>query len=303
MAKKTKASRAVPVEPVEPVVPRDSVDVVVAGWRETRGDLDVTPVEVVLRLGRVRAVLDQEMEALFAEYGLTSAGFAAMAAIARLAGEEGVTQAQLMRALQLTSGTVSVRIDRLVAEGLATRRTDPDDRRGTRVALTPRGRELFEAAAPAHLDNERRLLSALSADEQRTLGGLLRKLLIEFEGCGPAAAQGAGWLGVDLVPAHVAAAMRRAVGLPEVGGLLVRAVAPSGPAAAAGIASGDVIVWAGDRPVRSAVDLHGALTSAAAGEALEVRVVRGAQEVALSVTPAGVEPEMRGRPREGEHAM
>jgi hypothetical protein len=54
---------------------------------------------------------------------------------------------------------------------------DPDDRRGTLVALTEKGRQLVDGALLAHLANEERLLSALSADERRQLTDLLRKLL------------------------------------------------------------------------------------------------------------------------------
>ncbi len=49
-------------------------------------------------------------------------------------------------------------------------------------------------------------------------------------------------LGVALAPAHVAARLRRAVGLPERDGLLVRGVEDGSPAARAGLVQGDLIV-------------------------------------------------------------
>lgn len=264
--------------------PRDSVDAVVGGWREVRDDLDVAPVEVVTRLARVRAFLEHEMEVLLAEHGLTSASFSALAAIARLEGADGVTQVGLMRALQLTSGTVSVRVDRLVAEGLVERRPDPDDRRGTRITLTPRGRAAFEQAAPAHLENERMLLAALAPDDQERLAGLLRVLLLDYEGC--AASEHPGRvLGLTLVPAHETARMRRRVGLPEQPGLLVRAVDRDGPAARAGLRPGDLLVRAGDRVVRSAVDLHAVAAAGLPPRGLRAVLVRAESEVAVRITP------------------
>jgi hypothetical protein len=81
---------------------------------------------------------------------------------------------------------------------------------------------------PAHLANERRLLSALDDEQLDALAGLLRKLLVEFEGSRrPADATLA--LGLTLAPAHVTAALREAVGLPVVVGLLVRAVGTAAP--------------------------------------------------------------------------
>jgi len=74
-----------------------------------------------------------------------------------------------------------VRLDRLAARGLIRRDPDPADGRGTLVALTSAGRELFEACAPVHLANARRLLSALDDGEREQLGELLGKLLAAFE--------------------------------------------------------------------------------------------------------------------------
>lgn len=231
----------------------DAVDALVAGWRARRDDLDVSCVEVVARLGRVRGLMEQSMEAVFAGFGLTAAGFSALAAVARLEGDDGVPQVRLMRELGLTSGTVSVRIDRLVADGLAVRGPDPDDRRGTRIRLTERGRALFERAAPAHLENERRLLAALSAGEREHLAGLLRILLLDLEG--PRGDDPAAAFGLVVAPAHETAALRAATGLPACEGLLVREVLPDGPGARAGVLAGDVLCAVGDAPVRSIADL------------------------------------------------
>lgn len=83
-------------------------------------------------------------------------------------------------------------------------------------------------------------------------------------------------LGVALAPSEVARRMRRAVGLPERDGLLVRGVEDGSPAAAAGLAEGDLIVAAGGREVHSLDDLQAALEGAAG--TLELRVVRGVEE-------------------------
>src|SRR5690349_17533862 len=99
-------------------VPRDSVDALLASWRERRPDLDFRPVGVIARLGRLRAHLDGAIEEVFAAHGLTSANFAVLVTLARIGDEGGVSQRRLMEELGLTSGTISVRMDRLVEEGL-----------------------------------------------------------------------------------------------------------------------------------------------------------------------------------------
>jgi S1-C subfamily serine protease len=93
-------------------------------------------------------------------------------------------------------------------------------------------------------------------------------------------------IGVAIVPSRVAARLRRAVGLPEREGLLVRAVEDGSPAANAGIVAGDLLVKAGGVELRTADDLFSALD--AAGENLEVDFVRGVDEHSVTVvfTPA-----------------
>src|SRR5580693_3116687 len=58
-------------------------------------------------------------------------------------------------------------------------------------------------------------------------------------------------LGVAIAPNHVARRLRRAVGLPETDGLLVRDVVEDSPAARAGVAQGDLITAAAGQPIRT----------------------------------------------------
>jgi S1-C subfamily serine protease len=88
-------------------------------------------------------------------------------------------------------------------------------------------------------------------------------------------------LGVAIAPGHVARRLRRAVGLPDTEGLLIRDVTDPSPASRAGLAQGDLIVAVGGQPVRTTDDLFDALP--AAGGAVELGIVRGADERAVQV--------------------
>lgn len=286
--------------------PRDSVDALLGSWEQRRPDLDFRPVAVISRLARVRDHVDAELDRVFSVHGLTAPSFAVLVTLARVDDGGGVSQRRLMDELGLTSGTVSVRMDRLVAEGLVDRRPDPSSARNTRISLTERGRELFERVVPAHLANQRRLLSALSELELDALAGLLRKLLVEFEGSRPPAEATIG-LGLTLAPAHVAAELREAVGLPAVAGLLVRAVNEGGPADAGGLRTGDVLVAAGPRELRSIADLYAAIDDADGRLFLEL--VRGLepQRATLDLGPAAetdvTQAATAGRSASGEHRL
>ena len=90
-------------------------------------------------------------------------------------------------------------------------------------------------------------------------------------------------LGVALAPPHVARRLRRSVGLPERAGLLVHGVDEAGPAAAAGIRQGDLIERVAGSAVETVDDLADALVAAGAGAGVEIGLVRGAEELSVTV--------------------
>ena len=93
-------------------------------------------------------------------------------------------------------------------------------------------------------------------------------------------------LGVAVAPSSVARRLRRSVGLPERDGLLVRSVEEGSPAAAGGVATGDLIVSANGVDVRDADDLWAALDALGveAVETVDLGIVRGADELTIRVT-------------------
>lgn len=96
-------------------------------------------------------------------------------------------------------------------------------------------------------------------------------------------------LGVAVAPSEVAENLRRAVGLDDRTGLLVRAVEEAGPAGAAGVLVGDLLVSVGGHDLASADDLAAALDDLE-GDSAEVTVVRGADERTVTVSFAAPAP-------------
>jgi serine protease Do len=90
-------------------------------------------------------------------------------------------------------------------------------------------------------------------------------------------------LGVAVAPPRVARRMRRAVGLPEQSGLLVRGVEDGSPAAAAGIERGDLLVAAAGRELDGVDALYEVLDGVADDGSVELTVVRGTEERPVQV--------------------
>jgi serine protease Do len=90
-------------------------------------------------------------------------------------------------------------------------------------------------------------------------------------------------LGVAIAPPRVARRLRRAVGLPERDGVLVREVERDSPADRAGIERGDLLVLAGGNELERVEVLYEALDAARAAGELELTIVRGTDERIVTV--------------------
>jgi serine protease Do len=91
-------------------------------------------------------------------------------------------------------------------------------------------------------------------------------------------------LGVAVAPPDVARRLRRAVGLPERDGVLVRAVEEPSAAAAAGVERGDLIVVANGRTVDGVDTLYEALDAAKPDGTLELGLLHGNEERTVKVS-------------------
>jgi DNA-binding MarR family transcriptional regulator len=253
--------------------PEDHVGGLIAGWREERPDFPVDPVGIVYRVGRLAAHFSAAIDKVFADAGLSNPEFSVLANLRRAGHPYRLTQRQLMDRLSLSSGTISVRIDQLSKRALVRRDPDPGDGRSVRVTLTEKGERLFDSVAPEHLANEARLVTALDPAEQTQLAHLLKILLIEFEPV--VGARPDQLLGFSVAPAHDGHARRADAGLPLTPGLLIEHVKQGGPAEAAGLRRGDLLLGSRERDIRSLTHLGEAI-AASTGD-ITLRVKRGDQ--------------------------
>lgn len=155
----------------------DQVDRILAQWHQERPDLDVTPMGMFGRFGRLRSVLMSGLDDIFRAHGLSAASFDVLATLRRSGPPYALSPSDLIAWTMVTSGTMTNRLDKLEQAGLVSREKNPDDGRGFVIALTQKGRDLIDAAVTDHVANQHRLVEGLTADEQSQLDGLLRKWL------------------------------------------------------------------------------------------------------------------------------
>jgi DNA-binding MarR family transcriptional regulator len=155
----------------------DEVDEIVDAWRRERPDLDVEPLQILSRIARLADVLDERRAAAFVEHGLQRHEFDVLAALRRAGAPFELTAGELCAATHVTSGTMTSRLDRLVARRLVVRRADDSDGRLVRVLLTSGGRRRVDAALTALLASEQELLDEVPEPRRERLAGALRDLL------------------------------------------------------------------------------------------------------------------------------
>jgi len=105
--------------------------------------------------------------------GLTQTQFAALAKLYEVGP---CSQNHLGRLIYLDAATIKGVVDRLHLRGLLPALSDPKDRRRRAVALTDRGRSSTEAAMQVAAGITAATLTPLTAEEQRMVVKLLRKL-------------------------------------------------------------------------------------------------------------------------------
>ncbi|MGW0613745.1 MarR family winged helix-turn-helix transcriptional regulator [Streptomyces sp. NPDC002788] len=142
--------------------------------------LDTGPMEIIGRINRCAALLQQAEDAPLRRAGLSRPEFDLLGALRRTGHE--LTPGELARETFSSGAAVTKRLKQLSERGLVERRGDTRDRRVAHLRLTDAGRELVDGILPAQLAYETAVLSGLGGSEQGELAVLLGELLGQLEG-------------------------------------------------------------------------------------------------------------------------
>jgi DNA-binding MarR family transcriptional regulator len=141
----------------------------VANWPQ----IDPEVEGIVSRVDKIQRYLDNAFRASLGEAGLTKEEFKVLMALHHDVRSHG----WLCRDLEVSTGAMTNRLDKLEGRGLIRRTPDPQDRRGVLLELTAAGEERLQDYIDAGAAREQALLADLSLEEKRDLNELLAKLL------------------------------------------------------------------------------------------------------------------------------
>jgi len=126
-----------------------------------------------VKLARAFSSFSKKSSEKIKSFGLTQPQFAVIEVLGHLGP---LKVGEICSKMLVSGGNMTLVLDNIEKLGYLERIPSKEDRRAINVQLTPRGRELFEEIFKSHAEHITNLMSVLSADEQKQLGDLLKKL-------------------------------------------------------------------------------------------------------------------------------
>ena len=159
----------------------DSVDFCITDIASHYDVIDPAVEGVVDRVTAINKHLGRGFEETLADHGLSYGEYKLLLRLVTRTEDNRMSAGDLSRALLLSSGAMTNRLDRLEKVGLIRRVPVPTDRRGVQVELTDKGRATIDDSVAEQAKKEIDVLSVLSPRELATLNQLLRKVLSSLE--------------------------------------------------------------------------------------------------------------------------
>lgn len=159
----------------------DSVDFCIADIASKYDVIDPQVEGVVDRVTAISKHLGRGFEETLSDHGLNYGEYKMLLRLATRTDDNRMSAGELSRALLLSSGAMTNRLDQLEKAALIRRVADPKDRRAVHVELTDKGKATIDDAVAEQAKKEIDILSVLSPRDLTTLNQLLRTVLTSLE--------------------------------------------------------------------------------------------------------------------------
>jgi DNA-binding MarR family transcriptional regulator len=130
-------------------------------------DCDTSAMESAMELLRVASDMQTRLENFLAAYDLSCRRFLTLVLLSRY--PEGTKSSFLADETGVSAPTMTVVVDKLVRDGLATKNTSSADRRATVVQITPPGSKLIAEILPSYMDRMNALMENVNESKRKKL--------------------------------------------------------------------------------------------------------------------------------------
>lgn len=160
------------------------IDLITAQWTTERGDLDLDNFLLAIYFMRLGTIVDRAYDRMSRrKYGINGGDMRVLLALRRSGPPYVKRPTDLFRALLVTSGAITKKVDRLVGAGLAERLPDPSHNGGFLVRLTKKGLQIVDEIVVS-LANESVLAPAMrqfSSGEREAINRYALRILAALE--------------------------------------------------------------------------------------------------------------------------
>jgi DNA-binding MarR family transcriptional regulator len=158
----------------------DDLDAALTVWAREIPGLDQVTEGIVERIHILAHDFNESMAQTLAEFDLDRRAFRVLGKLRRVGPPYRRSAGALANDLQLSSGAMTNRLDRMEAAGLIRRLPDPSDRRGTLIEPTEAGHAAWDSSVGTQARREQMVASVLTDAEREELHRLLRHLMRAF---------------------------------------------------------------------------------------------------------------------------
>ena len=158
----------------------DYLDQALVVWAREIPDLDPVTEGIVERIHILAHDFNVSSDQTLAEFDLDRRSFKLLSRLRSFGPPYQRSAGMLANDMQLSSGAMTNRLDRMEAAGLIRRLPDPNDRRGTLVEPTEAGHAAWDQAVGTQARREAMIAAVLTDTEREQLHRLLRHLMRAF---------------------------------------------------------------------------------------------------------------------------
>jgi len=157
------------------------IDDTIATWRNARPDIDVTGMDLMLRMTSVVRISAARIHEQLSDFGITLSEFDVLATLRRSGAKAELTPSFIAEVGMVKPSGLSHRLARLERAGFISRSIDPDDRRSALIRITPAGRRIADRGIEIIADAHNQMISGMNATDRRTFNRLLTTLVKDID--------------------------------------------------------------------------------------------------------------------------